>query len=451
MLGTMIAIMSQWREVFSQRRTMCRAIRQAIASTSALGRRTIARAYLITGQSDWSGEYKLHSRSKWKSEDLFTPVLKEAMSEIDGDLLPFGTDDTRISKTGKKIKSARWGRDPQSPKFHLNLKWGIRYLHTSLLLPLHRFGISARALPVWFEEATPIKKPGKKATEEEKAAYGKAQKEHNLSLQAVAMFKSLRKKIDDLGYQSKTLVFALDGSFCNSNIFKAALERIIVIARTRKNAVLCFAANQGKKVYSDICFTPEAVRQDNQIAWKTTRIFHAGRFREIEYKELTNVLWRKGSGKKPLRLFVTRPTPYRKTLNSKTLYREPAYLLCTDLKTESRQLLQIYFDRWQVEVAHKEMKQDFGLGQAQVRVPASIKHQPALTAATYSIMHLTVIKNFGAHRPEEFEAVPKYQRDKSRASSQDLIRYFRLEVSRKPYLLPPGCKITADLLFAAAS
>lgn len=450
MLTTIISIMMQWREVFPQQRTMLRAIRQAMISTVAVGRRTIARAYLVTGQSDWTAEYKLHSRSKWQAEDLFTPVLREAICQIAGDLLPFGTDDTRIVKTGKKIKSAYWGRDPQGPKFHLNLKWGIRYLHTSLLLPLQQFGVSARALPVWFEEATPIKKPGKKATNEEKAEYRKAQKEHNLSLQTVAMFKSLRKKIDDLGYQAKTLVLALDGSFCNSTVFKAVLERIILIARTRKDAILCFPSKTGKKIYSDQCFTPEAVRLDKQIAWETTRLFHGGQLRDIEYKEVSGVLWRRGSGKRLLRLFVLKPTPYRKTLTSRWLYRQAAYLLCTDLEREAKPLLQIYFDRWQVEVAHKEMKQDFGLGQAQVRVAESIKHQPALTAAIYSVVHWAAIKQFGARRTDELGPSPKYQRDKSRASSQDLIKYFRLEVIRKPYLLPPECKIAADLLLAAA-
>ncbi|HZS48315.1 MAG TPA: hypothetical protein VFC63_24815 [Blastocatellia bacterium] len=119
---------------------MSRAIRQAIISASLFGRRTIARAYWVSGQSDWTSEYKLHSRSKWEAEDLFIPLLKEALCQITGDLLPFGTDDTRIGKTGKKIKSAYWGRDPLGPKLHLNLKWGIRYLHTSLLLPLRQFG-----------------------------------------------------------------------------------------------------------------------------------------------------------------------------------------------------------------------------------------------------------------------------------------------------------------------
>ena len=451
MLATIISIMMQWSEVFPQQRTMYRAIRQAIASTVALGRRTIARAYLITGQSDWTAEYKLHSRSKWQADELFTPLLKEVLPEIPGDLLPFGTDDTRLGKTGKKIKSAYWSRDPLGPKFHLNLRWGIRYLHTSLLLPLQQFEVSARALPVWFEEATPIKKPGKKATAEEKAEYRKTQKQHNLSLQTVAMFKSLRAKIDDLGYQAKTLVFALDGSFCNSTVFKAVLERITLIARTRKDAILCFPTKTGKKIYSDQCFTPEAVKLNQEIAWKTARIFHGGHLRNIEYKEVTGVLWRRGSGKRPLRLFVLKPTPYRKTLTSRWLYREAAYLLCTDLETAATRLLQIYFDRWQLEVAHKEMKQDFGLGQAQVRVEESIKHQPALTVATYSMVHWAAIKQFGARRTDEFGRLPKYQRDKSRASSQDLIRSFRLEVYDKPHLLPLGCKITPEILLAAAS
>jgi len=80
MLTTIISIMMQWREVFPQRRTMSRAIRQAIASTVAFGRRTIARVYLITGQSDWTAEYKLHSRSKWQAEDIHAGIKGSAQS-----------------------------------------------------------------------------------------------------------------------------------------------------------------------------------------------------------------------------------------------------------------------------------------------------------------------------------------------------------------------------------
>jgi hypothetical protein len=65
-------------------------------------------------------------------------------------------------------------------------------------------------------------------------------------------------------------------------------------------------------------------------------------------------------------------------------------------------------------------------------------------------MHLSAIKTFGPHRTDDFGALPRYRRDKTRVSSLDLIRYFRLEAYKKPHLLPAGCKITAEILLAAA-
>lgn len=257
-------------------------------------------------------------------------------------------------------------------------------------------------------------------------------------------------KIDDLGGKAKILVFPVDGSFCNKTLFKQKLDRVILIGRTRKDAKLCFRSKGGRKLYDDTSFTPEQVRKDPSIAWQKAKIFHGGQYREVEYKEVKNLLWRRGSGTRELRLVVVKATPYRKTKKGKLLYRQPAYLLITDLDRDAEKLLQIYFDRWQIEVAHKEMKQDFGLGEAQVRTDESVKHQPAMTAATYSIMHLAAIKKFGARRVEEYGEVPKYQREKTRASAQDLIRYFRVEVINKPEMLPFESKISAERLLAVA-
>src|SRR5947209_1622329 len=112
MLQSMIAIMWCWTEVFSQHRTAIRAIRQALLLTCVVGRRTIARSWLLQeDQRDWSSEYKLYSRSQWKEQDLFDPIIKEAIKQSDGKYLSLAIDDTRIGKTGKKIKNAHYGRD----------------------------------------------------------------------------------------------------------------------------------------------------------------------------------------------------------------------------------------------------------------------------------------------------------------------------------------------------
>ena len=453
MLVTIIALMMGWKKVFRQKRTAKRAIRQAISSLCVLGRRVIARSYLVReDRGDFSSEYKLHNRSKWEAQNLFEPMLKEAIPMCGGKFLPMGCDDTRTRKTGKKIKTAQFHRDPLSPPFRVNLLYGLRYLHASVLVPLHRqYGISARALPVWFEEAPPVRKPGKKASEQEKIAYREEKKKSNLCVQAVGMFKQIRERVDALGFSDKILAWGLDGSFCNETIFKADLERAILIARMRKDAKLCWPAKEGRSRYGKEKFTPESVLKDERIAWKTAAIFHGGKWRTVYYKELNGILWQRGGGEKKLRLLVVKPTAYRNTKKGRLFYRQPAFLLTTDTQSEACELLQIYFDRWQLEVAHRELKQDFGLGQAQVRVPASVSRQPALTVATYSAMHLASLKTFGPNRPDQFGPLPKYQREKVRASSLDLIRNLRNEVLNNSQVLPVDLNISEKSLLAVAT
>jgi DDE family transposase len=453
MLPTILAILLDWNKVFPQRRTAYRAIRQALCSVCVLGRRTVARSYLVQiDQGDFSSDYKLLSRCNWLAQDLFTPILLEALSICEGKFLPLATDDTRLKKTGKKIASAHWGRDPLSPAFHVNLHYGLRFLHTAVLLPLHRkHSPSARALPVFFKEVPPVKKPSRKATDEEKRAYRKAIKERNLSTEAVAMMKQLRQRVDDLAGEAKILAFAFDGSYCNRTVLCAELERTVVIARARKDAKLYWPANQGRRIYSKESFTPEEILKDEKRQWQQARIFHGGKHRAIYYKEVNHLLWRRAGGAKQLRLIVVRPTAYRKTNKGRLLYRQAAFLLTNDKDTQATELIQIYFDRWQIEVAHKEMKESFGLGQAQVRAAASVARQPVLQVATYSAMHLAALKVYGAERSQELGPVPKYQRDKKRASCQELIRKVRQEVVEKGELLPIGLKISEKSILAAAT
>lgn len=172
----------------------------------------------------------------------------------------------------------------------------------------------------------------------------------------------------------------------------------------------------------------------------------------MRYKQVSGVLWRGGCGRRPLRLLVVAPTPYRRTKTGRLLYRQPAYLLSTDPKRSSQQLLQAYFDRWQVEVAHREMKDTFGVGEAQVRSALSVPRQPALSAATYSALHLAALEDYGPRRPECLGPLPKWQREKTRPSCLDLIRQVRKEVI-EGYQFPPGIdlQITATSILAAAA
>jgi hypothetical protein len=164
------------------------------------------------------------------------------------------------------------------------------------------------------------------------------------------------------------------------------------------------------------------------------------------------VYWQRGARKRPLRLIVIAPTPYRKSKSGKLYYRDPAYLLTTDLRSPLKQLLQIYFDRWQIEVNHREEKGTLGVGQAQLWNVTSVPKQPVLAVASYSALLLASLQAFGAERGKAYAALPKWRRNARRPSALDLTTLLREEMTQLPHLLVPfGFQITDQALVHAAA
>ena len=232
------------------------------------------------------------------------------------------------------------------------------------------------------------------------------------------------------------MVLAVDGSFCNRTCLRAAIPRTELIGRTRKDARLCHPAPAGTRRFYDVpTFTPEQVRQDDTTPWQTTKVCYGGKRRPIRYKDVPTVLWRGGAGRRPVRLFVVAPTPYRKRHSGKTHHRQPAYLLTTDRDSRAKALLQIHVDRWQIEVNHREEKDTLGVGQAKLWNATAVPKQPALSVAAYSALLLAVLLAFGAGRGAAYAALPKWRRHALRPSCLDLITLLRKEVVDHPDLV----------------
>ncbi|MBZ5729128.1 MAG: hypothetical protein LAP87_29645 [Acidobacteriia bacterium] len=64
---------------------------------------------------------------------------------------------------------------------------------------------------------------------------------------------------------------------------------------------------------------------------------------------MRNVYWRKAGPDMPLLLVVIKPLGYRLRKGSKLLYRQPAFLICTDPQLDLPILLQAHIDRWEIE------------------------------------------------------------------------------------------------------
>jgi len=93
-----------------------------------------------------------------------------------------------------------------------------------------------------------------------------------------------------------------------------------------------------------------------------------------------------------------------------------------------KQLVQAYWDRWQIAVQHKEVKDTLGAGQAQVRVQASVERQPAFVVACSAALLLASWEAFGTQRAGDYEPLPKWRRNATRPSCQDRMGLLRREI-----------------------
>jgi hypothetical protein len=422
-------------KAFPQQRTAQRAWWLAIGTIAGGGKKTIGGAIRTCLQQfeDWSAKYRVFSRSPWEPRDLFQPALEYCLSL--GRELPFmvALDDTGLKKTGKHIPRAGYQRDPGSPPFHVNLRWGQRYIQASALIRPEGLCGPARAVPIRFEPAPPPRKPKKKSKPEEIAACRQAMKTENLSCQGANLIREIRSRIP----ADRPVLFAMDGSYCNGNVLKHLPAGVEVIARTRKDIRLSALPEEAqgshagrKRQYGEDLPTPEELRQNEAVPWQRAQIYGAGKMHDLKYKSLEPVLWRKGAGTRPLRLFVIAPLGYRKNKHTRVYYREPAYLLSTDLRSPVSVLIQAAFDRWEIEVNHREEKDLMGVGKAQVRSDKSAARVPQFVVCLYSFLLVASLKAFGPKRTEDYPALPKWRKAESvrRPSITDIVARFKQEM-----------------------
>lgn len=218
LLTCLISILNLSRPVFCKQEAFERAKEHAFASLCAFGKKVITNFAILLGrdQEDITADYKLYSERKWNATEIFDIMLNQALFYLKDD-------------------------NPYA-------------------------GTTARGIPIRFIDAPSLKKPGKKASEEEWAEYNQAIKTHNLSHIFVAEVKNLRKSLDTMGYSHKILLKVCDASFCNKTCFQMEIDRTEIIARCRKNIKLCFAAKEGgRRFYDEKKFTPEEIRKDESI------------------------------------------------------------------------------------------------------------------------------------------------------------------------------------------
>jgi hypothetical protein len=429
---------NQCLPAFEQRRVADRAQTLALSSLLCLGRHTVTGLLTTSGSQfhDWSATYRLFSQNRLPLLEMFS-VVRRAVA----DQLPAGApfcavlDDSLLRRSGLHTPGVAWRRDPLGPRFQTNFVRAQRFLQISAAMP-GKDGVY-RLAPIAFLHTPTPQKPKRKATVEELAQYRLDARAARLCLRASQQIIQLRQSLDqDAGDKPRTLILAFDGGYTNSTVLRNIPPRTTCIGRIRKDAKLCFTPApalrkaRGRRLrYGSDAPTPEQFRTDDSQPWQTMTFTHSGIAHQLRYKRRQNMMWRTAGVQLILQLVVIAPLAYRLRKGSKLLYRDPAYLICTDPELEPRQIVEAYFQRWDIEVNFRDEKTLLGVGQAQVRAEASVESAPAFTVAAYGMLLVSAQRAFG-NSGQGLLPQPKWAASSKgpRTSTQQMIHQLRAEV-----------------------
>lgn len=442
----------QWRPVFTQDRIFQRVRCLLFGMLVSLRLHLTSQAICAAGRQfqDWTSDYRVCSQSPWEPRQLFDPVLDALPGFLHDARAPVlaALDDTLLLKTGTHIPGVTIARDPMSPPYHVNLRYGLRFVQASVLV-YPRQGGAARALPVRFEYAPPavkpktgsrrrkaanngvigsastaptaVPEPAKAPPTPEQIAYAGEKKLRRLTQVGLNTMVDLRKSLDARDeLRQRSLIVSGDASYSTRVVLRGLPERTLYVGRIRKNAklhwpVAAAAAGAGKRGrprrYGPVAPTPEQLLKDDTAPWSTVRCFVAGEMRDIPVKVMGPVYWRVSGVDLPLLLVVIKPAGYRSRKGGRLQYRRPAFLICTDPSLALETLVQAYLYRWEIECNHRDEKTLLGVGQGQVRNPQAVRRLPQLQVAGYSLALLASLLASGFERGQhEYLPLPKWRR-----------------------------------------
>ena len=270
----------------------------------------------------------------------------------------------------------------------------------------------------------------------EEKEYRLQKKLRALTQVGVRLLHSMRQALDARpDTRQRQLLVSGDGSYTNRPVLRQLPERTTFIGRIRKDAKLFLvllptAARSGGRPrrYGAPAPTPEQVLHDDAVPVVKVRCFAAGAVREIPVKLLSAVHWRKAGPDMPLQLVVIKPLGYRLRKGSKLLYRQPAFLICTDPQLDLQTLLQAYIDRWEIECNPRDEKSLIGVAQGQVWNPLAVTRLPQFQVAIYSLLLLASILAYGFQRTAAYLPLPKWRKKSIRPSVLDLLNLLRDQI-----------------------
>lgn len=376
------------RRAFRQERCYWRMAGLAMAMICCFGRRQVTQLLLALGLTDmdWSAMYRLFSQPRYDAEVQAQCLLHETLQHVGEEALyVVGTDATQIPRSSQRLPGSAWLKAPRSPVFMPGIHRAQRFVHGCWFTPLAQ-GFS-RAIPLRFLAAFPDKAA--------KAAVA-ACKEWEA---AVTFLTWLRQELDRVRPHQRLLWLA-DGSYDTVELWRALPAGVIAAVRTARNRVLYAylppAARQRQRKYGARLAAPATLMRAWRDGAKPLTILVRGVARSMRYR-LVGPVVRRGAPDVPLFLVVVSGQTYQKgKVRVRHKDRKPAAYLVSAQWQDGRWVLPLapevllawLWQRWEMEVAHREMKSGLGVGEQQCWNPRSAVVSVQWSVWVYAVLVL---------------------------------------------------------------
>jgi hypothetical protein len=422
LLKNLFDLMAEQPRVAEQARVRERVELLVMAELFTFGRHTVTQLLMSLGltEQDWSAWYRLFSEGRFDYEAASAGLVTESLRYVGVDeVYVVAGDATQTPRSSRKIEGSGWLRNLRTPPFMVGIHAAQRWFNGSWLIPAEN-GYS-RAVPLrWMPAFTEKSQPQTVAPLKE--------------WQACAQFLHwLRAQMAAHGRREQPILLVGDGHYDNLQLWQSLPAGVTLLARSAKNRVLHHLPDDrmhGNRKYGERAPSPQAIWQDRKTRWRAMRLEVRGKTRHLQV-QVSGPLLRQGAPDCPLFLIVVRGKK-RKNKHGHTYRREPLPFLVNAVPDENGQwvlplplatLLFWAWQRWEVEVCHRELKTTFGLGHKQCFNPTAAVLSVQWSAWVYSRLLLAGYRTFGLARAPDVPT--RWWRGAGRWSFATLLRAFR--------------------------
>lgn len=371
LVDAFFALLADTRPAFRQQRPFTRMLALVVGLLGSLARHTLTQALLAIGahDTDWTAFYRLFSRQRIRIDALQQQFIRHCLTHVPPTQpLMLAVDAVAFPRSSRRMPGVGWRKAPGTAPFRPGLALAQRFGALHWLPPLVQ-GYT-RALPLLsYPIFTPKARP----------AHVPPQKEWEGALTALT---TLRTSLAQAERATQPVMLLADGSYDVADFWKALPPTTTLIVRTARNrALFALPAPSAPRRGARRKYGAPAPRPADWIAlrsgWTTRTVTIRGHARRLRYR-VEGPFLRATVPTRPLFLVVMGGQTYRR--RQQVQWRPPVPVLVNAVQTTAdtwalplplAELVVWLWQRWEVEVAHRELKSGFGVGEMQCWHPIS--------------------------------------------------------------------------------